>query len=122
MPHKRCNILNKNIYLLFSLYFVGPPDPTFILNVSCGVQTAKLYWLSSFNGGDIQNFSIIVQKIEKDIYFHETDVNDRDGKNIKFESIKLLAGEYLFQIYGNNRYGNRTSTNSKLCQVKGLCM
>lgn len=112
----------KNIYLLFSLYVVGPPDPTFILNVSCGVQTAKLYWLSSFNGGDIQKFSIIVHKIEKDIYFHETDVNDEDGNNIKFESIKLLAGEYLFQIYGKNRYGNRTSTNSKLCQVKGLCM
>ncbi|XP_071175377.1 hemicentin-2-like [Mytilus edulis] len=100
----------------------GPPDPTFILNVSCGIQTAKLFWLSSFNGGDIQKFSILVQKKEKNIYLHETDINDQDGKNIKFESIKLSAGEYLFQIYGNNKYGNRTSTNSKLCQVKDLKM
>lgn len=98
----------------------GPPDPVTIFNVTCGVQTAVLYWRTSFNGGETQQFSIMINKYRNEMYIYDTGINGDDDEQVKHVNIKLTAGEYFFVVYGKNSYGNSNSTESNLCQVTGM--
>ncbi|CAC5360970.1 unnamed protein product [Mytilus coruscus] len=96
----------------------GPPDATTILNVTCDVNTAILFWRISFNGGETQHFSIFIHKKGNEMYIYDTGITDGNDEDVKYARMKLSAGEYMFTVYGKNNYGHNNSTESKPCRVE----
>lgn len=86
------------------------------------MQTAVLYWRISFNGGETQNFSIIINENGNEIQIYDTGISDEDNEQIKYTRIKISAGKYVFVVNGKNKYGNSNSKDSEVCHVKGMCI
>lgn len=110
----------KLTLVLCHFNFIGPPEPSIIVNASCNVLQATVVWMTAFNGGQTQQFYLIAYTENEEYLIVETSVFSDKKEEVKFKTFTLRAGHYSFRIVGKNQFGNASSPlYKKTCTVKG---
>nr|XP_022323492.1 hemicentin-1-like isoform X3 [Crassostrea virginica] len=93
------------------------PDSPRIGKVSCNVNSAKIEWISSFNGGNSQTFFALGLIAQEEVTRSEA-IKDR-GEN-KIHNTELLnlqpSTKYVFYVVSKNKLGN-SSSNQMECKT-----
>lgn len=88
------------------------PDRPRIVEVTCEQTRTKVQWISSFNGGDRQNFTVIAFSGQYGISF--TNTTSDQGENIvhmKYVENLHSSTVYVFYVSAENKHGIRSSEN-----------
>ena len=106
---------------MFSFNFLGTPDRPRIVKIACSVNTAKIQWRSSFNGGVTQTFKALVI-FEQQLVSQSQIINDY-GENVihNTELTKLQpTTKYAFYIVVQNKCGNSSSEIRECTTLEGM--
>lgn len=127
MTYEREIIKTKNSKLflrdkdqLILIYETGRPETPRNIAVVCEITQASVQWISSFNGGDQQYFTVVI-------------LNGQDGTNISYRfhdngKNKLHAAHisnlqpyvtYWFVVSAKNSYGSSPSEITRCKTVQG---
>nr|XP_022323491.1 hemicentin-1-like isoform X2 [Crassostrea virginica] len=111
------NALQENITSRVELIVNWKPDSPRIGKVSCNVNSAKIEWISSFNGGNSQTFFALGLIAQEEVTRSEA-IKDR-GEN-KIHNTELLnlqpSTKYVFYVVSKNKLGN-SSSNQMECKT-----
>lgn len=91
-----------------------------ITDYVCEVETARIEWESSFNGGDRQSFTVVAL-IENQIE-NKTDTISDKGKNIihsTFVQNLQSSTTYVFSVAAHNKHGFSLSKNISCTTLEG---
>lgn len=98
--------------MICSVFFLhkGKPDSPRISEVYCEVTSARVQWLSSFNGGDNQQFTVFAY-IGEEIASRSELVDDVGENTMHRTSIQFLRPStmYFFYVFAKNQHGNSSS-------------
>lgn len=88
------------------------PDAPRNVTVTCEVAGAKVQWISSFNGGDPQIFTVSAWKSQDEITY-SNGVPDTGENKMHDTYIQNLQASttYVFYVFAQNRHGNSLSEN-----------
>lgn len=88
----------------------GKPDSPRNSKVYCEVTSARVQWLSSFNGGDKQHFTVFAY-IGEEIASRSELVDDAGENMMHRTSIHFLRPStmYVFYVFATNLRGNSSS-------------
>ena len=108
----------KALILIVFLLHKGRPDSPQKSEVNCDVISAQVQWLSSFDGGDNQQF-IVLAYIGDEEASRSEPVFDVGENIIHKTSIHLLqpSTDYFFYVFAKNKHGN---TSSEVMSCKTL--
>lgn len=106
--------------LLVSCVCKGKPDLPRNIEVTCKVTEGIVKWISSFNGGDTQNFTVITLSGHDGTSLYNG-LNDK-GENeihVTYVSNLQLSVTYWFSVSAKNSYGSSSSKAMSCTTVKG---
>lgn len=95
------------------------PDKPRSVEVTCEETRAKVQWISSFNGGDRQTFTVTAVSGQYGIGFSKP--TSDEGENIihmKYVENLHPSTEYAFHVSAKNKHGIRLSEN-RTCKTLG---
>ncbi|XP_034303603.2 neural cell adhesion molecule 1-like isoform X2 [Magallana gigas] len=95
------------------------PDLPRNIKVTCKVTGAIVQWISSFNGGDIQNFTVITLSGHDGTSLYNG-LNDKGENEIHVTYVSNLQPSvtYWFSVSAKNRYGSSSSKAISCTTVK----
>lgn len=106
--------------LLISCVYKGKPDIPRNIKVTCKVTGAVVQWISSFNGGDTQNFTVITLSGQDgtSLYYG---LNDEGENEIHVTYVSNLQPSvtYWFSVSAKNSHGSSSSKAISCTTVKG---
>ena len=87
----------------------------------CNVKSAKIQWMSSFNGGDSQTFTVNAflarQEASRSVPVHDK------GENI-LHNIQLYnlqpSTKYTFYVVAQNKHGDTSSEKIECTTLEGM--
>lgn len=106
--------------LLISCVYKGKPDIPRNIKVTCKVTGTVVQWISSFNGGDTQNFTVITLSGQDgtSLYYG---LNDEGENEIHVTYVSNLQPSvtYWFSVSAKNSHGSSSSKAISCTTVKG---
>ncbi|XP_078319162.1 cell adhesion molecule Dscam1-like [Crassostrea virginica] len=93
-----------------------------ILEVICKSRSAKVQWMSSFNGGDSQMFTVHAFLAQQEASRSKPIHDEGENKlhNTQIQNIQPST-EYMFYVVAKNTHGNSSSEKKMKCNtVEGL--
>lgn len=107
----QCNTLLFNI-------LKETPDAPRMVKIFCEKTSASVQWISSFNGGDTQEFAVVVSNGHFETSYSDF-IPDSGESEIHSKIIQNLqpSSEYLFSVSARNKHGESTSEKFK-CTTK----
>lgn len=108
-----------NWHYCFCVY-KGRPDIPRNIKLTCKATGAIVQWISSFNGGDTQNFTVITLS-GQDGNSHYYNLNDKGQNEIHATYVSSLQPSvtYWFSVSAKNRHGSISSKAMSCTTVKG---
>lgn len=110
------------LMLLISCLGKGRPDHPKILNVICEETGARVLWISSFNGGDPQYFTVITLNSQDGtvLSYRLLDKGENEIHSIDITNLQPSV-TYWFPVSAKNSHGSSSSkvTSCKTIYVKG---
>lgn len=108
----------NNLGIYSCWFFKGRPDIPRSVTLTCEVTSARLQWLSSFDGGDRQTFTVVAFNVQYGTWYSER-IPDKGENTVHSYFIDNLQPStlYLFYVSAENRHGNSSSEN-KLCTTR----
>ena len=102
-------------------FFQGKPTSPLIGKASCNVNSAKIEWISTFNGGDSQTFFVFGQ-IGKQEVTRSEDIKDRGENKIHNTELKNLqpSTKYVFYVVATNKHGISSSDKVECTTLEGI--
>nr|XP_022287398.1 basement membrane-specific heparan sulfate proteoglycan core protein-like isoform X2 [Crassostrea virginica] len=93
-----------------------PTSPR-LLTVACNVWTAKIQWMSFFNSGDHQTFTVHSLIAQQEASRSEA-IQDLGENKLHYAHLLNLqpSTEYMFYVVAQNRHGN-SSSEMKACRT-----
>ena len=102
-------------------FLQGEPSSPRIWKASCKGKSAKIEWISSFNGGVSQTFFALGLIAQQEVTRSEA-IKDR-GEN-KIHNTELLnlqpSTTYVFYVVAKNKLGNSSSDQIKCTTLEGI--
>ena len=102
-------------------FLSGKPSSPRIGKIYCNVNSAKIEWISSFNGGDPQTFFALGLNARQEVTRSEA-IKDR-GEN-KIHNTELLnlqpSTKYVFYVVAKNKLGNSSSNQMECTTLEGI--
>ena len=102
---------------MFSVNFSGKPDRPRDVETICNVKSAKIQWISSFNGGDPQIFTVHAfleqQETSRSKLVH--DGGENTLHNTQIQNL-LPSTAYIFYVVAKNKHGN-SSSEVNICKT-----
>lgn len=94
------------------------PDAPRMVKIFCEETSASVQWISSFNGGDTQEFAVVVSNGHFETSYSDF-IPDTGENEIHSKIIQNLqpSSEYLFSVSAHNKLGESTSEKFK-CTTK----
>lgn len=94
------------------------PDAPRMVKIFCEETSASVQWISSFNGGDTQEFAVVVSNGHFETSYSDF-IPDTGENEIHSKIIQKLqpSSEYLFSVSARNKLGESTSEKFK-CTTK----
>lgn len=92
--------------------------------MTCEETRTKVQWISSFNGGDRQTFTVIaVSGIYGISYSNRTSDEGENVIHMKYVENLHSSTEYVFYVSAQNQHGNKSSENitCKTLEIGILC-
>jgi len=93
-----------------TLYLDRPDVPLNFTSVNTQHNTVNLTWISSFNGGSIQTFTIEQKQTNTGNEWQNTAANipDIGQKKVLFHVVECLKAQtsYQFKLYSRNSFGS----------------
>ena len=121
---KKCwfyNFLHYSFINRSSVYFSGKPDRPRDVETICNIKSAKIQWMSSFNGGDSQTFTVYAILARQEASRSEP-VHDK-GEN-KLHNTQLFnlqpSTKYAFHVVAQNKHGNISSEKRECKTLEGM--
>lgn len=100
--------------ILVSIFQTGSPDKPRSVEVTCEETRAKVKWISSFNGGDRQTFTVIAVNGQYEIsYSNPTSDEGENVVHMNYVENLRSSTEYVFYVSAQNQHGNKSSENIK---------
>ncbi|XP_062589465.1 uncharacterized protein LOC134251120, partial [Saccostrea cucullata] len=98
----------------------GKPDPPDVFSVICYAESAEVAWKSSFNGGDVQNFTAIAFKDGQYQTSRSSSITDKGENKEHVISINGLQPSvtYIFKVSAMNSHGETLSNTGPTCRTK----
>lgn len=98
----------------------GKPSMPNITEIVCEVKSAKVQWISSFNGGDNQSFTVTAM-YGQNKESNSSTISDKGENRIHSVYVQNLqpATTYIFYVSALNRYGLSFSENMKCTTLEG---
>lgn len=109
------------ILLLVSCVHKGKPDIPRNITVTCKVTGAIVQWISSFNGGSTQNFTVITLSGQDGTSIY-LGLNDK-GENeihVTYQGNLKPSVTYWFFVSAKNSHGSSLSKAISCTTVKGF--
>lgn len=103
-----CNHVNIHSYF----FFLGKPDILRDVTLTCEVTGASVHWVSSFNGGDTQTFTVVAFNVQYGTSYSER-IPDIGENMVHSYSIHNLQPStlYMFYVSAENKHGISSSEN-----------
>lgn len=106
---------------MFSVDFLEKPDSPRNVEIICGVQSAKIQWISAFNGGDSQTFTVYAILMQQEASRSES---VHDGGENKLHNTQLYnlqpSTKYTFHVVAQNKHGNISSEKRECTTLEGM--
>ena len=103
------------------MFVQGKPNSPRIEKATCNINSAKIEWISSFNGGDSQTFFVLAildqQKVTRSEYMKdrgENEIHDTELQNLQ------PSTKYVFYVVAKNKHGNSSSGEIKCTTLEGM--
>ena len=105
----------------FSVNFSGKPDSPRDVETICNVKSAKMQWLSSFNGGDYQTFAVYAFLARQEASRSEP-VHDKGENKLHITQLYNLqpSTKYRFYVVAQNKHGDTSSEETECTTLKGM--
>lgn len=90
----------------------GRPDEPRQILATCEITAARVQWISSFDGGDSQTFTVFALNSQYETRY--SDPTSDTGENIVHAAyVQNLqpSVSYVFYVFAQNRHGNSSSEN-----------
>ena len=99
----------------------GEPTSPRIWKASCNGKSAKIEWISSFNGGDSQTFFALGLIGQHEVTRSEA-IKDRGENKIHHTELQNLqpSTKYVFYVVAKNRHGNSSSNQMECTTLAGI--
>lgn len=106
--------------VLVSFEYKGRPDIPRNITVTCKVTGAIVQWISSFNGGYTQNFTVITLSGQDGTSLYNG-LNDKGENEIHVTYVSNLQPSvtYWFFVSAKNSHGSRSSKAISCTTLKG---
>ena len=86
----------------------------------CNAKSAKIEWISSFNGGDPQTFFAVAVIIQKESTNSEAVIDSGENKMHDTEIQNLQPStKYVFHVISKNKHGNSSSDELECTTLEG---
>lgn len=104
-----CNHVNIHCSYFF---FLGKPDIPRDVTLTCEVTGASVHWVSSFNGGDTQTFTVIAFNVQYGTSYSERipDIGENMVHSYFIHNLQPSTS-YMFYVSAENNNGNSSSEN-----------
>ena len=101
----------------------GEPTSPRIWKISCSGKSAKIEWISSFNGGDSQTFFALGLIGQHEVTRSEF-MKDRGENKIHHTELQNLqpSTKYVFYVVAINRHGNSSSNQMECTTLAGIIL
>ena len=98
----------------------GKPSSPQIGNISCNVNSAKIEWISSFNGGDFQTFFAVGLIARQEVTRSEAIKDSGENKIHNTELLNLQPStKYVFYVVAKNKLGKSSSKQMECTTLEG---
>ena len=110
-----------HLSIFLNKYVLGTPDRPRNVEIACSVNTAKIQWRSSFNGGVTQTFKALVI-FEQRLVSQSQIINDYGENVIHNTELTNLqpTTKYAFYIVAQNKCGNSSSKRRECTTLEGM--
>ena len=90
------------------------------MKVICNVKSAKIEWISSFNGGDPQEFFALALNVQQESSKSD-DIKDSGENKMHNTEIQNLqpSTKYVFYVVSKNKHGNSSSDDIMCTTLEG---
>lgn len=94
------------------IFFLEKPDIPRDVTLTCEVTDANVHWVSSFNGGERQIFTVVAFNVQYGTIYSER-IPDMGENMVHSYFIHNLQPStlYLFYVSAENKHGNSSSRN-----------
>ena len=115
------NFLHYSFINRSSVYFSGKPDRPRDVEMICNIKSAKIQWMSSFNGGDSQTFTVYAILARQEASRSEP-VHDEGENNLHNVQLYNLqpSTKYMFYVVAKNKHGNISSEKRECKTLEGM--
>lgn len=102
----------------YTFFFLEKPDIPRDVTLTCEVTDASVHWVSSFNGGERQIFTVVAFNVQYGTIYSER-IPDKGENTVHSYFIDNLQPStlYLFYVSAENRHGKSSSEN-KSCTTR----
>lgn len=102
----------RSKHTILDIFQTGRPDKPKSVEVTCKETRAEVQWISAFNGGDSQTFTVIAISGQYGVSFSNP-TSDKGESIIHMKYVENLhsSTEYVFYVFAQNQHGNRSSEN-----------
>lgn len=102
-------------------FLQGEPTSPRIGKASCNDNSAKIEWISSFNGGDSQTFFVLGLIGRHEVTRSEA-IKDRGENQIHNTELLNLqpSTKYVFYVVAKNKHGNSSSAQIECTTLEGI--
>lgn len=94
------------------LFFLGIPNIPRDVTLTCEVTSASVHWVSSFNGGDTQTFTVVAFNVKYGTRYSERipDMGENTAHSNFIHNLQPSTS-YSFHVSAENSHGNSSSEN-----------